>query len=298
MKSLITAGLLLSSTLAFAVTESKIYDVMYLPKAGTIFGSSELSYGMYQATLHDDTVGDVGDLERTQFKFEQTAGYSVTDSLFLTVGMNYALIDQDYDPEGAASESSSSDGESDPTIKARFRLVDDTAYQFDIIAGATVATGDKKISSEDKDGNNKIGGHTADLGIQYGVKTADLQWATSFIYTRHFEATQKDLGVKNDIDAFNSLALKVDILNHLFEKAYLRSFAALAFDSSYRDDNDTKTVQATHITLGSEFQYALTADLLLRAGVTYLNSENVEVGGIEAREDFFLTFLAGANYQF
>lgn len=48
----------------------------------------------------------------------------------------------------------------------------------------------------------------------------------------------------------------------------------------------------------TEFQYLLSQNLLLRAGVKYSNTENNVTDGVETREDILLTFLAGANYQF
>lgn len=297
MKSLVIAGLMLASTVSFAEADRKIYDVMYLPKAGTFFGATEAAYIYGKATLNQEGVGDIADVDVSGYGVKQTLGYSLTSQLFLSASMSYEALESDVDLKSGGSDKIKANGESDPSINARYRLMEDT-HILDILAGATISTGDSKVGDADKDGNIKQGGHSFDLGLQYGQKHADMQYAFTFLATHFMEATEKDSTSKVDLNAHNAYKFQADVLNNLFEKAFLRSFASLTFTEAFNDEDSNKTEQQTEIRLGTEFQYALSADLLLRAGVSYLNVENNVQEGVETREDFQFQFLAGANYQF
>lgn len=298
MKSLVIAGLMLASTVSFAETDRKIYDIMYLPEAGTFFGSTEAAYALGQSTLHSDTLGDIADVDYNGYAVQQTLGYSITSQLFLSASMSYEASKADYDFDGAGTEKYESDGESDPSIAARFRVLEDS-HILDILAGATISTGASKTPDADNDGNMKQGGHSFNLGLQFGQKTADMQYAVTFLATHFMEAEEKNGGSsKVDLNAHNSYKFGADILNPLFEKAFLRSFGSLTFVEAFNDENSVRTEQQSQINIGTEFQYLISQDLLLRAGVSYLNIENNVYNDIETREDFQFQFLAGANYQF
>lgn len=298
MKSLVIAGLMLASTVSFAEAERKIYDVMYLPQAGTIFGATEAAYVYGQSTIHSDSAGDVADVDLTGYAVQQTLGYSLTSSLFLSASMSYEVSEEDVDLDAGGSDKIKSDGESDPTINARFRIFEDTSV-LDLLAGATISTGESKVGDADHDGNIKQGGNSFNLGLQYGRKQEDMQYAFTFLVNHFMEAEEKvGNSSKTDINAHNSYAFKVDTLHSLFEKSFLRSFASLTFVEGFNDENAVRTEQQTQIAIGTEYQYLLSQDLLLRAGVSYLNVENNVVEDIETREDFQFQFLAGANYQF
>jgi hypothetical protein len=298
MKSLVIAGLMLASTVSFAEADRKIYDVMYLPKAGTLFGATEAAYVYGQSTQHDKTAGDIADVTVNGYALQQTIGYSITSSLFLSASMSYEIAEADVDLDAGGSDKVKADGESDPSINARYRVWEDTSV-FDILAGATISTGDSKVSDEDNKGNIKQGGHSFNLGAQYGHKTSDMQYAFTFLGTHYLEATEKvGSDPKTDINAHNSYKFQVDTLHNLAEKSFLRSFASLTFVEGFNDEDSVRAEQQTQIALGTEYQYVLSQDLLLRAGISYLNIENNVYGDVETREDFQLQFLAGANYQF
>jgi hypothetical protein len=297
MKFFVTALLLASSVTAFA-GDRAIYDVMYFPKAGTIFGATDLGYAKGKSTQHDSTTNeDIVDLKISGYVVEQTLGYSVMDNLLLTASMSYSNVDIDADIDGASDQSLTNNGESDPSVGARFRVMD-SEYLLDIIANVEIATGDAKVATDDKDGNNKNGGNIANVAVEFGQKTQDLQYAVQFGYTHIFEATEKDDGVKNDINAHSAYNVRFVTLHNIAEKSYLSPFIEMTITNAYNDEAGVKTQNSTRFDLGAEYKYLLSADLLLRAGAKYTNTENAVVGTVETREDCLYTFNVGATYQF
>jgi hypothetical protein len=289
---------LLTATSAFANSERNLYDVMYLPEANTLFGSTQAAFVWGKAEYENESTGaDIADVDISGYGLAQSVGYSLTDRLFISASMNYLHTETDVDYDGSTSESLTSDGLSDLDLNGRFRLLEDN-WILDILAGGTLGLGDSKIATDDKDGNNLQGGNSIFAGLQIGMKSAGFQYALGLIGTHYFEATEKLDGEKTDVDAHTGYAFRGDILNSLAEKMYLRSFGQIEFINSFEDEDDIKTEQASNITLGTEFQYLLSKGLLLRAGVEYLNQENAIYGNVETVKDHLFTFLVGANYQY
>ena len=167
MKFIIAICLLASATVSFAADRA-IYDLMYLPKAGTFFGSTEAGYGWGKSTMHDDS-GDIADLEYSAYLLQQTVGYSVVDNLFISAAMSYQNTDIDVDVTGGDTDTYKTTGESDPRFEARFRAIE-TEYLVDVLVGAEIATGDSETASADNDGNNKNGGNVANVAVEIGQK--------------------------------------------------------------------------------------------------------------------------------
>lgn len=286
-------GLLGVSSLSFAQTQRHIFDVMYVPEAGTALGITEGAYAYGKSTLHSDDVGDVADFELNGYAIQQTFGYGITREFFVSGVISYEVGELKVDPADADSYTQKSKGESDPSLNAKYRLVE-TDYLLDVLAGAVISTGESKLASADKDGNIKQGGASYSLGLQFGQKISDIQHALSFVVTHFVEA--KEDGVK--LNAHNAYDLRFDFLNPLFEKTYLRSFVSFGLNDGFNDEHGVRLEQSTRIGLGSEFQYLCSENLLFRTGLSYLNVENQVYDGLETREDFQLQLLVGANYQF
>jgi hypothetical protein len=292
MKFLIL-GLLGVSSLSFAQTQRNIFDVMYLPQGGTFYGSTEAAYAYGQSTLHSDEMGDVADFELNGYAVQQTVGYGMTSKFFATATISYEVGELRVDPKGGESYTQKSKGESDPSLNAKYRLVE-SDYLLDVLAGAVISTGESKLATEDKDGNIKQGGASYSLGLQLGQKIADIQHAFSFIVT-HYVKAEED-GVK--LNAHNAYDFRFDFMNPLFQKTFLRSYISMGLNEGFNDENGTRLEQATRLGLGSEFQYLCSENLLMRMGLSYLNVENQVYDGLETRDDYQLQLLMGANYQF
>lgn len=295
MKKFIALAIL--ATTASHAADRNIYDIMYLPKAGTTYGFTDFSYGEGEIKSDDD-----GDEDIDGYIISQIIGHSFTDRLSLNLSLNYANITSN--PEDG-KEHDFSKGISDPTLSARFRIMDE-ALQLDFLGGATISLADKETdvnSTFDKsDYDNLQGGNSFFVGTQFGAKSENFQWALTGLFTHKFKAENEykvagigDFTIKED--AHNELNLRGDILIKLAEKSFLRSFISVDFVESFDDDQEpaNKFASMTTYTIGTQYQHLLSQDLLLKAGVDYATI-NARSGQVDDNKTW--TYTIGANYQF
>lgn len=281
MKALMAVVVLVSAANVYADSTRSIYDIMYLPKAKTVYGFSEVTY------LNQKVDFKFGPNAKSKgFALSQTLGYSLTDRLSLLAQASY--MNATTKQAGAADYDQS--GVSDPQFYARYRLMDEK-FQLDILGGAVIGLGDS-VTKSNGDTDNKLGGSGLFLGAQWGAKTETLQWSLGAQLDRMFEATTDDKqnGNKYKEKAFSSVVLRSNILNKLAEKSFLRSHLDAKIAEGTSDQ-----VQRTDYELGTEYQHLCKPNLLLRAGVDYvltdMDSSQYESYGM-------WRLLLGANYQF
>ena len=287
MKFLATLTLLAVSTASFAADRA-IYDVQYLPKAGTTYGFSELEY------LKRDISGKSGvsDTEISGYGFTQTIGHAFTDRFSVEAALGYGNFEVDTDGEPKTEQT----GVNDPTVIAKFRLMDE-AFRWDIGAGVLISRGDSEIKS-DGDTDNLQGGNAVFLGTSFGQKTEAFQWAIQGTFTRNMERTFDTTGGDADADANNELEIRADFLNKLAEKSLLRYFVAVDFSEILEsDDTAPETISAptTTYTVGGEYQHLFSQDFMGRVGLDYnmINSDSAYTDSDNAWR-----FRVAANYQF
>jgi hypothetical protein len=286
MKVLLALAVLATTATAFADTQRAIYDVMYLPKAGTTYGISQGEY--ITAKIKGDGFSDV---KFDGYRITQTIGHSFTDRLLLSAALNYTDITVDGTD---GDNDSTSSGVSDPRVDARFRVMDEN-FVIDIVGGALISRGDSEVES-DNDSNNLQGGSSFNAGVQFGQKFDSVQWAVLGQLTHNLERTTEfDDGDDVKDDSNNAFLLKADVLNKFTEKSMLRSFASVDFAQGYDDNDDNQTAAATTYGLGTEYQHLCSENLLVRAGIDY-NSTNANSGFIDSFDIW--TYRVGANYQF
>jgi hypothetical protein len=282
MKVLLALAVLATSASALASSRD-IYDIMYLPNAGTTYGSTFLSQvdGRVEATPDVDIDG---------FTITQAVGHSFTDRFLVEASLNYAKTGTDVD-YGPRTEST---GFSDPTVSGRFRVMDES-LRLDIIGGALISIGDAKEES-DGDTNNLNGGSQLFAGAQVGQKESSYQW--SFLgQINHAMKAKTNVSGGSDVedDAFNTLTFRADLLNKLTDSTFIRTHLSSAFSEEYDDDNNGSTSSLTTYEIGAEFQHMFTKDFLGRLGVDYRRYNT----GLANVDSFDLwAFNIGALYQF
>ena len=287
MKFFLALAVLATSATAFSASRN-IYDIMYLPNAGTTYGFTEGGY------ISGSVKGKSGvtDADISAWGIEQTIGHSFSDRLSVQASINY--INGTVNPDTGSSTDQK--GLSDPTFTGRFRLVD-SDLTVDIIGGLLVGLGDSKIKSNG-DMDNKQGGHALFAGAQVGKKTESMQWAVQGLLTRNFKRTYDAPGGDVDVDANLDMKLRGDLLNKIGEKSFIRSHLDIDFSSIQEsDDTSPKTVQAptTIYTIGAEYQHLCSQNVLARVGVDYA-TQNSDTG--YTKSDNRWKFIVGANYQF
>jgi|GEM_PF-5722718 len=290
MKRFIALAILVTTSSSYGASR-EIYDLMYLPNAGTTYG---FSTGQYVSAERESD--QLGDLDVKGFNLSQTIGHAFSDRLSLEGSIDYTSLQSD--PEGG-EKFDSSKGISDPSVQLKFRAIDEK-FRLDLIGGATVNFMDREVE-RDGDTNNVQGGHSLFGGAQIGVKADAFQWALGAAIVHNMKATTEFETASGDVevedDANNELLVAGNILHKLTEKSILRWDLSARFTESYEDDLNpaNETPPQTVYSVGPEYQYMASQDLLLRAGVDYqtFNSRSGQIDDADA-----WNFLLGANYQF
>lgn len=275
-----------------AAEDRNIYDLMYLPKAGTGYGFTTLGFG--QLKRESDQLGDV-DFEG--FQVDQTLGYALSDRFSLQLSMDYAKIEAD--PEGG-SKYDSVKGISDPTLTARFRAVDE-AFRLDLVGGALINFQDREVK-RDGETNNTQGGHSFLVGPEVGVKSENVQWFAGAYLIHHLKAETEYKTIlgnaKIEDDSHNELLVRTALLHRLHEKNMLKWSAEGNFTRRVGNDRENligKTAPQTNYDFGLEYQYVASDDVLIRLGGSY-QIYNTNTGQIDEFQGW--NAYLGANYQF
>lgn len=287
MKKLLAVAVLATTTAAFAAADRAIYDVQYLPNAGTTYGQTEWSFAKAEVEA------DSGDEDIDGWVLTQTVGHAFTDRLSVQASLNYA--DLTSDPQGG-SETDFANGISDPTITARWRAMDE-AWRLDVIGGALISLGDKE--NDNGDLNNYEGGHDLFLGAQIGQRSDKMQWAVLGQYTHHMEATTDVKGGQEiDADAHGDWTLRADLLNKFSEKSFLRSHLTGMWTPKYDTEQGTtedSEASSAMWELGTQYQHLFSQDLLAFAGVDYRTTSE-DTSDQDSNTAWIYTI--GARYQF
>jgi hypothetical protein len=274
---------LASAALPILGAERDIYDIMYLPRAGTTFGMSSFLY----SHAHANASGNIFSLSSDAFLMNQTVGHSFTDKFSLSGNMGYLTSKSTSALEGYRFTSKRV-GWSDPALGARFRLSDD-GLLWDVIGGALIESG--KQSQDQQRSNNKRGGSALTLGTQVGKKTDSLQWAVHADLTRHGERTREInrplLSWRTETEPhYYSGSIGGQLLNRVGLRSFIRSGATFSAVGSAIDDS-YKIYR-----LGTAYEHVCSKDLILRSGIDYSLIEN------RLRSIHQFSFTMGAGYQF
>jgi hypothetical protein len=287
--------LFFASIMTANASDSKIYDLMYLPKQGTNFGITELSIykGLVEEKAQDyDYKGDI-----TGWNFQQAIGRSITDNLLISADINYLHQDtfsryvyNDFSPTD--EDGSSVKGVGDPSINGRLRIIE-SEIQLDILGSVLFATGNKIYDGSLQ--NNKQGGNEVSLGAQAGIKMEDIQVSAGFGITRSLKSTDEDKDYKTKVknDEHNSYLSEFSGLAKLTDETFLKVLAGCVFSDEYKDNSNGKAASFTQLYAGGELQLLINQDFLLRAGGTVYD---FSTAGLDT---YRILILNGAiNYQF
>jgi hypothetical protein len=284
MKFLLAICLIAFATVAVA-SDRAIYDLQYLPNAGTTYGFSELglSQGRVKVESFDYTV------DYQAWVVKQTIGHAITDRLSISANANFTHVDSESDFAGTKSTDSTK-GISDPTISARFRALDES-LRLDFTGDVTIGTGDSTTKGHET--NNKQGGNSARFGAELGVKQDGLQLTGIAQLNHSAKSTSESDGTESKDDAHNEFVFGGAALIKAAESSYLKGSLTATFADEYDGSDDSTTSSSTLYTIGAEYQHVISKDLLARVGVQWLN------GHADQIESYNLyTLIAGANYQF
>ena len=317
MKSFFLAPLFLLSLPALAIDwtpreERDIYDLMYLPKAGTIFGQTYYvsSAGTSEIKFNGAKFAET---EYSALSLEQIAGYSFSDRLAAAVRVDYALKQTaEVDFKVAADDiKRESKGLGDPKLEVKYRLLDQTNYgiNLDITPSYSFKTGDSELADNKHDGNNKSGRNSYGLDVTIGKKFTDAQWAVFIAYEQMEKNTAKDQTTKEKSkeDAHGETSLGAAFQRHMNEKWIFDIAAIYSLTGEHKDIDEDKTftkypAQAS-LSINPQITYASSKDLafLLRLDListTDYKTKDETNSELKYEKNSAANLLLGAKYQF
>ena len=264
MKFIALAVLALSATAAFAQSKRDIYDLQFLPVKGTNAGLTDATYTKNSYRYAEG------------MSYNQVIGRSFSDVLFASVAVGYA------DRTGESSYKQT--GWSDPSINVKYRLLDD-AYRLDIVAGYTQSMGAQEYTNTTF--NNKLGGNSMNLGVNFGQKWETMQWTSFINFNRVDSTTTRDNG-KSTSAPYNFYTVGGSVLKNY---GMINAVATLKGGISDFMGPDTRSTVG-YFSIVPEAQYILTSNVLLRASIDFTRY------GVKYNNGETYRYNVGATYQF
>lgn len=308
----VTALLFSYSTFAVDWTPNdkrNIYDLMYLPEAGRIFGESQLGYSNFTQDLSVPAF-DIGELQSQSTSFNQMLGYSFHDRFALSVETDYLIHRKSkFDLEDGVTLTGSTErtakGLGDPTVSARFRAVDqrDSGFSLDLIPEYTFKSG------EDEEDNNKSGLNSYGLGVQVGKKYNDTQLAFTFEFERSDKnETKNSAGEKLEDDASIDYNLSFEYQQRLSDLWLAEVNVTIGISPEETQENKTtaekqETESRATTSIAGSLIYLVNEDFLLTGGIALgaMSDYEVKETGSSATKyentSIFVSRVA-ARYQF
>jgi hypothetical protein len=266
MKFLLSVLIAAMPVLSFAA-EREIFDLMYLPKAGTTFGMTNASYGSLETEVPGSKT------ETNIYGLQQMVGHTVTDNLLISADIQYQQFETNNDE---------TTGFTDPRLGLRYRMLDETT-RFDVLANFSYDTGRRNPI--------RPGNHEFNLGGQFGQKHQDFQWAFTLLFGRNFAPNNNE---QTGVEGFFQYRAQFDGLYRVMNNGFIRGYAgAHLLESQVGRANVEVEPSETRFQAGAEFRYTLLNNLLLMAGVEYQKHQNAQIDGRNA-----LILTTGALYQF
>lgn len=294
---------------AFAQTaERELIDLMYLPKAGTIYGETALNF---EGTEYNQNKNEL-QVTTHNMILSQDVGFSFTDSL--SVGVQYeqqlkgeAESDNGATPGGTTTVDT--EGTRNPTLKGTFRLMDQasSSHTLDILAAYSPDLIDLEGSDNDEKFTASYGGATYKVGARWGQKNGTSHWNFAANLKVLGEAEAKlDSGEKRKKDSSYDVDVSYNFQENMLPWLDFRAHVGLTRVGGYdvKDDTDTAEVDPNWVgDLGVKFLVSPIKDTLVvyaAMGGFWSKGYDVDTGGTkdEIRDYKGWKGSVGALYQF
>ncbi len=253
-----------------SASDSNVWDVQYLPKAGSLYAQSGLSYSSGEAKK-SSTTAIFG------WSYSQLFGYAPTDRFLLSTRIRISELTYQYISGSRARFT----GWSDPSIDTRYRLFDEK-FLVDLLGGGIVATESAYTNfggTANAHGSNDLdflGGPQLYLGLEMGQKFPELQYSLLAQGSRIMNSTTRYKGNPTESnDPYNIWTFQGTILNNLSQNKWLLRTTALTklVDGYLSQAAETKQKYSTapliEYRLGTEIDYVLSRDVMAVAGINY-----------------------------
>lgn len=290
MKKLLIATMAMAASSISFAQDSAVYDLMYFPAAGTIFGETGVSYtdSKYAINLIPNEVFNVSHKEAS---VEQTLGYVFSSKTMVGVNVEYQFDGKTTTVFGPAStsngtttKSKSSTGLVEPTvfIKERLKNQADWNYNLDLQASFSPKLSDAKSATTTAKGNAYRGNSQFELTAEIGKKNEANQWKASAMYMSIGKTKSKSASDSTDIDQTDSNSLFGASYSYQFKLSPMMELnlnAGIAFlgEQTIRNAHDATvdTIDsATVIAAGPELIFNLSSKMVVQLGYTFTSMED------------------------
>lgn len=292
MKRALAIALICLST--EVVSDSNIYDIMYLPKAGTTYGITEVSSISGRSEL-DELDGDL-----SGYNLKQVVGHSLSDRFSMNITVNFLRFDQKIeDKRNNIDYVSERSGLQEPGVNIRYRAID-TDFRLDFFGTAFISYGSAETETTNKptqsytETSSNEGQHAILVGTQMGQKYGMSQWAFGLAYQRNMGGTIKDNNTNRDFDPSQELSTKIEAQRSLDESTMVRALVGVLFQEKVNFENGASYRDYTRdMILGAEFLHTFSEDVMIRAGGEL---HQLRFGTYDKYN--YGIFTLGCNYQF
>lgn len=328
MKFNLAIVLALTSINVFA-QDLMLGDLNFKQKAQAVQWDTQLSF-MKNETRDISNITnrtDYSDYESEANEWSNRVLYGVSDKFDLGLSFDYAFKDEltntTQGPGNTDDKSKpiDSEGLSDFTINSIYRLVSDYVYM-DLTGDLTLALEDRDVGTSDeiesKDGNNKQGHHSFDLGAAVGQKIDSFEWRAGVGLNYHFagEYNQKVIGsadVNIDTDSRLDLSLNGQVQYRPITKLALglgvgwiqvgeQTSDAIVNNTNIKMTRDSYYTMATDLSA----KYNFSDSILVYAGYFFTSEFDVDnkieipgqtINGVE-EDNKVTSFYLGGSFLF
>jgi hypothetical protein len=258
MKKFLAVAAILVVSSAHA-EELKFGDLNYFLKQG------QLNAGVDVIVNNENSrTAKTVDVEVNNYLFNTRFGYALTDTLNLTLGLDYLAKGETEADAGASADDS---GLQNPKLGANYRVLNqnDFGYNFDVGAVAAIKIVDRESGSVDDEGNN-----------------------TNPLYSNYAEP-------RSSLDLNARFGKKWNEANEF----YLIGGVVYHMDGEYDDLSSDETVDmdsSMDLKLGAFYQYRPVHEFMLTVGA--LATRVGEVDGNDGSEDFTVTDRMDTQFSF
>lgn len=170
-----------------------IYDLIWLPRQGTVFGSTEVGFEDREYEIRGN--GNPGKINEGERKLIQRLGYSISDRFVLSFETDYLFRRKiTFTPNVGDDTVTEDKGLGDPALSARWRLMDQASSPFilDFVPRLSHSRGKFRAGTPSKEGNNESGRSIYGFRFEAGKKYTKLQWMTYLGYSQASKAKGED----------------------------------------------------------------------------------------------------------
>jgi hypothetical protein len=296
---------LLSMPVFAQVADRALTDLMYLPKAGTVYGETAFDWSGGQYNQDKTTEVDTHTLIASQ-----ELGFGFTDMISVNLSYEHQINGEESTRSGTSERTYvDTEGMMNPTLTGVWRVMEQGSaeYNLDIAAAYSPDMVDSEGSSNDEEFTAGSGNATYTIGARMGQKNGTDHWALEAVFQMEGEGeTELTNGDKQETDAYYAMKVGYSMQKNMLPWMDFRANVNLSRVSSKDvEESGTETEYDPYwmVDFGGKLLVSPIKDTLMAyvgVGMFYSQGFDVESGGTTTEIKDFKGWTAslGALYQF